>query len=208
MFDEPSGVLLFTNNSVFDPVGQRTLLSYSSYRGTRTVRIPWAADAVPNWLAGVQSLSYSGTHSTHLPGVPVIPLPMSSQVQIGNRGVNWLQYTLAVQVGGVSGLPPSTSQVEAVSGYAQIGGLFVSPAGLAKLRAGQVLDQDPFTRVTTSVTHVGASPRGGQVVTVSEAGQMQRHDYSYDGQTGMLIGLSASEQFLHTTRRLQLTGTR
>ena len=208
VFDEPSGVLLFTNNSVFTPASQRTLLSYSSYRGTRTVQIPWAADAVPNWLATIQSLQYSGSHTVQVPGVQAIPLPMSAQAQIKSRGVNWLQYSLAVQVGGVSGLPPSTSQAEAVSGYAQIGGLFVSPVGLSRLRQGQTIDQDPLTGVTTTVSQVGPSGGGRHVVVISEIGQMQRCDYAYDWQTGMLVGLSTSEQSLHTTRRLQLTGTR
>jgi len=202
VFDEPTGVLLFTNSSVFNPVTHRTTLAYSSYRGTRTVAIPWAADAVPNWLAAIQRAQFSGSYAVTIPGTPVIPMAMSAQAQVKSRGVNWLQYTLTVTMGGVQGMPPQINQAEAVSGYAQIGGLFVSPVGLRKLRQGQIIDRDTFTQVTATVSAVGQG-----AVTISEVGPGQRTDFTYSTQTGMLTALRMVNQHLHMQRELRLTGT-
>ena len=202
IFDVASGVLLHTSNSLYNPASQRTMLSYSSYRNTRAVQLPWANDYVPNWLATVRSASYSGTYAVHVPGSPVIPLPMSSHVQVTNRGRNWLQFTLTLQMGSALGMPPTRSQSTSVSGHAQVGGLFVSPAGLAKLRQGQVLDRDPLTKVTIQVTGVG----GGRV-TVSEIGQVHRMAYTYDARTGMLVGVVSHDQVLNMRRELRLTGS-
>ena len=202
VYDEVSGVLLHTSNSLYNAASQRTLLSYSSYRGTRTVQLPWASDYVPNWLATARSMAYSGTYAMQVPGSPVIPLPMSSHVAITKRGLNWLQYTLTLQMGSAGGLPPSRSETVAVAGHAQIGGLFVSPVGLGKLRQGQVIDRDALTQVTTQVAAGG----GGRVV-ISEVGPVQRMDYTYDARSGMLVGVTSYDQVLHMRRELRLTGS-
>ncbi len=201
VYDEPSGVLLRGLSSL-KRGGELQPVYHSEYRGTRTVQIPWARDAVPNWLATVRRLQYSGSHAVTLPGSPVIPLSLSATAQIANRGINWLQYHLTMQIGGVQGAPPQVSQVEAVSGYAQIGGLFVSPAGLAKLRQGQTIDRDPFTQVTATVAGAGQG-----LVTLSEVGPGQRTDFSYNARTGMLTALRLTNEHLHMRRELRLTGT-
>ncbi|MFW6164148.1 MAG: hypothetical protein ACODAJ_15375 [Planctomycetota bacterium] len=202
VYDEPSGVLLFTNSSVYSPASDRTSLSYSSYRGTRTVQLPWAQSPVPNWLAQVQRMQYQGRYAVTIPGSPVIPLPMAAAVQVRDRGQNWLHYTLALQMGGVQGMPPQTSQSQAVSGHAQVGGLFISSAGLRRLRQGQTIDRDPLTQVTTQVAQAG-----GGAVTISELGPSQRMDYTYNAQNGMLVGVTMHDQHLNMRRELRLTGS-
>ncbi|MDF1839547.1 MAG: hypothetical protein P1V35_16885, partial [Planctomycetota bacterium] len=70
----------------------------------------------------------------------------------------------------------------------QIGGFLMNPAALRKLRKGQVIDQDPHTKIRTHVEYVGPSNSGNQIVGILEEGSGSSLRWIYDVESGELYG--------------------
>ena len=210
VYEENTGVLITTSSSVKTAPtpthpGQ-TQLTQNSNRGLRAVQIPWANTPPPAWVRTVKQMNYAGNLAVVLPGTPRTAFPVSVQYQVKARGADWLLMSKTAQQGGLPGMPPTTATSVQTFGSAQLGGLWVPPAAMANLRVGQVLDKDPLTQVTCTVTHRGPTPQGRNVLVISEIGTAQRQDSTYDMQSGMLIGYSDMNQVLHIHTQVSLTG--
>jgi hypothetical protein len=173
----------------------------------RQMKVPWAGADAPDWVGRVRRMQYQGRQTLFVPGGPPTSLAMSVDVQVKGRGTGWLKFAQTARVGGVMGMPPSTNTLERVTGTAQFAGLWVPPAALGRLQQGQQLDKDPLSGFTTQVTYRGPNQNGGQVVTISEANNVQRLDYVYDLQTGMLVAHGNTNQTMNLQTQIQLTGT-
>jgi hypothetical protein len=169
--------------------------------------LPWTGMEAPDWAGQVRGMQYQGRQTLFVPGGPPTSLPMTVEVQVKARGEGWLRFSQTAKVGGVMGMPPATNTLERVTGTAQIGGLWVPPAALARLRQEQELDKDPLSGYTTRVSYRGPNPAGDQVVTISQANRIQQLDYVYSVQTGMLLAYGNTDRSLNTRTQIQLAGT-
>ena len=61
--------------------------------GVRDVHTPWAAEAVPEWVAKTDTLHYQGISVFHAPGLPELPAGFHDDVAIKRRGVGWARCT-------------------------------------------------------------------------------------------------------------------
>ncbi|MEZ6020315.1 MAG: hypothetical protein R3F17_09485 [Planctomycetota bacterium] len=68
----------------------------------------------------------------------------------------------------------------------QIGGWQLPVEALARLRQGQVLDQDPITRTQTVVEYVGPSNNGQPILGIVEVTPGSTLRWIYDTRTGEL----------------------
>jgi len=62
--------------------------------------------------------------------------------------------------------------------------------------------------VVTSVSQMGATPDGRNVVVITEANSLQRIDYAYDRATGLLVALTRTDAPLSMQTKLRLTNRR
>lgn len=199
VFDRTSGLLLsYSSQNVtraFRGTGRG--LSQTFYVGIRRRRFPWQGDPPPAWLARVRELRYQGATENGMAGATPLRRPFDFDVRVVNRGADWIGYRSVVTRPGLGPMPPSRNEVILVSGAAQVGGLWLPPAGIARLRPGMVLDQDPATGVSQLVHFVGPMKGMGRVLVIREKGPLHTTDYVYDVANGALV-------FLKTTQRIGL----
>nr|WP_321468048.1 hypothetical protein [uncultured Desulfobulbus sp.] len=190
MYDSASGVLLYsseisktsavnTQNDRLSPGG--STVRFTTFKGSRTLQLPWAGQPAPNWLASANTFEYSGTFQVTLPGSPATPLPFNLGISVQERGRDWLQY----RVNSTSQALESGAELTArVGGNTMLCGSWIPPAALGMLQTGQVVDTDGFTHVTTRVGYTDS-----QGVTLVADSQRQQIHYTYRRNDGLLVRL-------------------
>lgn len=108
---------------------------------------------------------------------------------VTRRGARWLECEVTTTLGSPYGLPAATNEVTDVSGIAQVGGFWLPPAGLAALRNGQVLDEDPIVGTRQVVT--GAD---GQWVTIGYGSPVDSTEFLYEVASGQLVRFRRSRR--------------
>ncbi len=196
-FDTQTGVLLASTTNTAGayspvqlpgqgPVQGASQLTISRFVSMRQLTTPGIGSTAPAWVARTPGLSYAGQYSWSNPIDPSsgsFASPMSAQATFTATGPTWATYGLHTQlsIGGVA-TPSDASGVSSGTGP-----YWWDPAALAEMRVGQVLDTDPVTTMTVSVTNVGQGPAGPSVTITSTipgtAGQA-----TYDVATGVLVG--------------------
>jgi hypothetical protein len=168
--------------------------------GARDLSIPWARETVPDWVSGIRALHYRG---------PIIsrgPLPSGNSstfidLQLTARGRGWVQLAsiAGILVPGAPNIPPT--KAEMAFGRCQFGGLWAGPAALAALRMGQVLDQDPITRMQTVVARADENS-----IVISSRNAAGEISSEYDRHTGMLLASSFYDVLNKRQSTLRLQG--
>lgn len=188
VYDSVSGFLIFRSTSS-RVEGERTAVSHLLLLGARRVGVPWLADAPPAWVAKGTQLHYRGssTAMTSMGALPSRAVAMTIRIGEVTDGVASGQVTTAFDTG--TGLPAPPGVEERVFASGMFDPIWISPASLARLRAGQVLDEDPVTRIRT----IFEGAQGG-VAAILEQGPSESVQYIYDGGNGMLAGIRSVRQ--------------
>ena len=139
---------------------------------------------MPEWVGRTRSITYRGKYTANVTSAGIYSFPATLRLEFKNTGPGWLHFTQFYKLQVPANMPRlSESQSERFNGSSQVGGLWISPAVLGRLRPGQVLDTDRFTGMRLSVKHVG--PRQARLY---EGNNRDAYEYVYDRQSGMLIG--------------------
>ena len=140
----------------------------------RDVNVPGGDGPLPDALA--RSRVIHAQRSTKMLQFPNgQPMRSQEELTISAHGPNWIEFTSADP-----GVPGKT--IKQVSGSAQFLGWWMSPAALARMERGQVLDEDPITRSKTVVSSVDAKS-----VVVADKSSDVALSMKYDKTTGMLV---------------------
>ncbi|HEY4742920.1 MAG TPA: hypothetical protein VIH76_20155 [Candidatus Acidoferrales bacterium] len=177
-----------------------TTITRNDFVNSRDITIPWASEPTPDWVASIRALHYRGSITSHGP-LPTVPNVLTLDMEATARGHNWVQFTATStqRTQGAPEIPPSKSEL--ASGRSELDGLWAGPAALAQLRQGQILDEDPVTKMRTVVSRVDDS---SVIITASNAaGEI---DNQYDKHTGMLIASSFYNVLSMQQRTLKLQG--
>ncbi len=188
IYDSASGVLLYSSeitkvgavgvqNQRLSPGG--SMVKFTTFKGSRTLQLPWMRQPAPNWLARANAFQYSGTFKVAIPGSPSTPFPVNVGISVTERGPDWLKFevTFNNQAPGVK-----SELTSRVSGNSMLCGSWIPPTALGSLQAGQVLDTDSFTHVTTQVGYADS-----QHVTLVANSPRQQIQYTYRRSDGLLV---------------------
>jgi hypothetical protein len=177
-----------------------TTITRNDFISSRDVTIPWAGEPTPDWIASIRALHYRGSITSHGP-LPTVPNVLTLDMEATARGRNWVQFsaTSTQHTQGAPEIPPSKSEL--AFGRSELDGLWAGPAALAQLRQGQVLDEDPVTKMRTVVSRVDDSS-----VVIAAANAAGEIDNQYDKRTGMLIASSFYNVLSMQQRTLKLQG--
>lgn len=156
-------------------------LTHGDFVSLRDLNIPWANQPMPDAAAHFQTLHFTGQNISRGP-LPTVPNQITLDLVVSERGNGWvaMSATSTLQMQGAPTIPPSTSQL--AFGRAQLNGLWIPPAALANLHDGQVLDEDPVTRMRLVVKKAD-----NNTVEMSQSNAAGEIDSAYDTRTGMLI---------------------
>jgi len=216
IYDRASGVLLYssqlgTQAPTFSNTGARTskggaTAMFTIFKGSRYPEIPWKDAPAPEWLAGIQKLDYQGHFAVRQQGIPDTPFPFSIDVEVKERGHDWLLLDGQVRSGMPGGGLPGFGG--RATGRQQLCGFWIPVQGLKSLRPGQELDNDPMTKVVTRVNRVD-----GESVTISQLSPRQQLDFTYRLSDGLLVKGVFAERFtfppgMANVLEINLTGAR
>jgi len=198
-FDLATGILVSAATRVGPEDGERTQTD-TQFISRRRIDRSWLNQPPPAWVATVRGFTLQGNLSTAIPGVPPMGgRPLQGTVTVTQRGARWLESHVTTSIGSPQGLPAATSAVTDVSGIAQVGGLWLPPAGLRALRNGQVLDED--TTVGTRQVVTGAD---GQWVTISYGTSVDSTEFLYEVSSGQLVRFRRAQQIGVATQVLDV----
>jgi hypothetical protein len=188
-FDVTTGILVSAATRVGPADGRRSQTD-TQFISRRRIDRSWLNQPPPEWLATVRGFTLQGSLSTAIPGSPSMGgQPLRGTMTVTRRGARWLECEVATSIGSPHGWPASTSTATEVSGIAQVGGLWLPPAGLGVLRNGQVLDEDPTIGIRQAVT--GAD---GQRVAIRSGSPIDSTEFVYEVASGQLVRLRRSRQ--------------
>jgi len=161
-----------------------TTITRNEFVSMRDLSIPWAAEPVPDWVANVGELQYRGSMTSRGP-LPTVPNVLALDLQPVTHGHGWIEFsvTSSQRTQGAPATPPGKTDL--AFGRSEIGGLWIGPQALAQFHPGQVLDEDPVTKMHTVVSRVDNSS-----VVISSANAAGQIENQYDKRTGMLIASS------------------
>jgi hypothetical protein len=213
IYDMASGALLYSSDVTTLGIqksvsGERltaggAVVRFTTFKGSRTLNLPWAGQPAPDWLGRLKKLDYAGNFNVHVPGSPPTPIKLSVSMERLRSGDDWMLCETTGRMH-VPGAMPDVG--ERLVGTHQLGGLWIPTKALAQLRAGQVLDEDALTRFTTVVDRVD-----GEYVTLLQTATRQTVELTYRKADGMLVQLKTSERIgppgMRNEVDLQLTGS-
>ena len=215
VWDEATGILLKSSSIVVvnaSPgsvdAGKTTKIMRTTFAGMRALKLPWLNVKPPAWTGEFSALDYQGSTIMNIAGANQGPFPLQMSLVACRRGPGWTE--TALRIAANPGTPPAP-EVKTLNSIYSLMGCYVPPEGLRELRTGQVLDQDPATGFTCTVTGASQLPDGTKVVVIREAGKAHAVDCGYDVNTGTLVFYRKSEQLAgmtSTTTQAQLVRRR
>jgi hypothetical protein len=189
--------------------GGGTMLTQSTLVSMRQKKIPWTQNQLPAALRDLHELVYEGAQQIDIPGAGNLPTsPIQIKMTVIGRGPDFvhLERTGMMMIAGSA--PSDFGKSYVVSGPADMVPLAVDPADLANLKMGQILDRDPATQSTISVSFIGRDRAGHDLLTLSEqypgGPQNFQNDVTYDRATGLMVVNTFTNPILHQTTRVSL----
>lgn len=197
-YDATTGQLV---QSAIRSTGQNgTTMSTSELLGVRQLGIPGIGASAPDAIVRATGLMYSGAATIVNPMDPSQPgmsTPVQGEVTFTERGDTWtLQQTSAV----AQSIGQPTVTMSATGG---VGPYWWSPTALAGMTVGQVLDQDPWTGLTTTVSEVGQTSLG-PAVAIRTSGNGLHGENHWDVGTGLMLVQINQSELSGITTQLQL----
>jgi len=186
-------------------VGGGTNLGTTTFMGMRELKAPWIGMPMPKSLNGVRQLAYEGQTAMTMMG-NTVSMPMRVIVDITGRGPDFIAAKRTTRIDMQNGMPQQDIVSAALSGSHQLLPIAIPPRALARLRNGQVIDKDPFTKINTFVSFIGRDQTGNEVVTLTEYidENAMRMDYVYESNSGILTAMQFSDPMLHTKNTVHL----
>jgi hypothetical protein len=187
IYDLQDGKLLATFNSVASADKLSTVFAYATFLGVRQMALPWAGQVLPDWLKKGAVLQYSGT-KTYEAILAAYSMPTSVTVGMRIKDATTKYYTYT-QSGSMSvpGFPSQYGQELLAGGLGEPVGLVLPPASLARLQTGQIIDVDPITGITVTVTDIIQDYSGRDLVVIEASNQVYSTQTTYDMNTGAMI---------------------
>jgi len=180
VFEQETGLLIYFTQAAESADGRHVQLAMAQFVSMRQVNIPWTATAAPNWVRGGDSVVYDGTVTAFVPGSPTMPMPYTMTVEAKKSGPKWTQFSVVRYLHGMV-----NSATEMMTGTAQIfRGFWLPLEALNVLQPGQVLDEDPDTKMKISV---GPALPDSDTIVLTETGGAAQSVYAYDRTNGALV---------------------
>jgi hypothetical protein len=206
VYDEKTGILLFSITSQRRTAAEALQPTASNkFLGRRDRKLPWAMGRPPAWLGRIAAYQYTGSVTTEMPGVPPMQMPVSAMFTLQAAGKNFVALKLKFEQQ-MAGVPQAPLESVLVAGPTQVGGLWLPPLEIRKLRQGQACDEDRVTGAKVYVGYVGASQYGRRVVTIVDESDAYSTYLDYELETGLLLVVTIKDRALNLSTQVGFTG--
>jgi hypothetical protein len=156
----------------------------------RDIDVPWKNAPMPKWVGEFKQFTFRGVQ-TSVVAVANTRLNRNMTVTLTPkaRGTGWLRFINKSVIESYPGMPPEQAQQDGACGSASIGGLWIPPEELLKLRQGQLIERNDLVGTTITVTQTSADS-----VTLSETGPSHSINCTYSTKTGIMSAMTTNVQ--------------
>lgn len=180
--DVETGLLIFYTQTFVNLDGTRSE-AQQRLAGIRQLKLPWKGKTPPNWVKKGITLDFVGSQTDTLAGTPSIQLPRTYSAAVQQVNKRFTLFTTDVTYNN-----QAQGSATAVTGVAQMMGLWLPKEAIkSKGRTGRI-DRDPITGVEVSWQR----DDNGNIV-ISEVGPSWESIFTYDGNSGALIVIQISQ---------------
>lgn len=181
-----------------------TILVSGILQGVRQLSVPWASDPDPDWVKTFKAIEYTGESVFQLVGDMTggIKKTISLKFRPADRGEGWIGIVKTMTETDQFGLSTS-SDSPLIMTPGRVDPLWISPAALARLTEGQVIDTDPFTKLETKVGRTENGPNG-PMVELFCGNKSQESRTWFDLKTGVMAQFSSDSAATHTRMTVTL----
>jgi len=206
VYDEKTGILLFQMSAPKKTTADtRQATSVYKFLSVRDRQLPWAMGRPPAWLARIAAYEYSGSIRVEIPGLPPQAMPISATLTRASVGNNFIMWKYATDPNTPGGAAAGAGPL-LVAGPTQTGGLWLPPLEIPKLRQGMLVDRDGTLGATVTVSYVGRSNYGRNIVQVTEDASGYTQYCDYERETGILLAVQLRDKILNKTTEVYFTG--
>lgn len=168
------------NGGVVDS-GSTPYLAQIFLVGMRLTTLPWIGERAGPEVQAQRRATFSGTYTTTFEGVPPTTARLTQQWDISKADAVSVTMRISTQLDPGSGIAPRADVVDRLAGIATI---WIDPQVLRGLRRGQVLDEDPVTKIRITVLGVQDA-----TMFFGEEGTLQTSSTGFDLRTGLMTAV-------------------
>jgi hypothetical protein len=155
--------------------------------------IPWSGEPIPQAAIALDAMHFTGQIKNGGAFARLAPQPVTIDFTTKDKGQRWIRFDTSATISGLMAATPPF-----LYGPGEFGGLWIGPRAAAGLHEGQVLDDDPDTKMKTVVTKV--TPRG---IEITSSNQSCGRAYVYDLNSGLLTAWSEYDGPTQTSQMMQ-----
>jgi hypothetical protein len=198
-YDLDTGLLIIWGMEATLRDGTRQLAQLRFVR-MRQVALPWIGQQPGQTVLGLRSATWRGTYTVSVDNAYELTSPMTQTWDVIRSDALSITLKETTRIDLQGGAPQKSESTRVFS----IASVWIDPTVLRRLRAAQVLDDDPVTELRTSVLNADSN-----VVVLIERGAVQSVATAYDLRTGLLSAVQLQQRLSPgtTTIFLQRTGT-
>jgi hypothetical protein len=148
----------------------------------RDLQVPWINEGMPESVRNLKSMRLSGQVASHR-AFAGRPVGYAIDYTMDQCTDNWAQVDVVGSALGAYGQPIPGKPETRYYGPGELDGLWIGPDAAAKLAQGQVLDEDPYTKIKTVVTFAT-----DQQIAITQSNSQTTSVKIYDRATGLLTG--------------------
>jgi hypothetical protein len=198
-YDVATGVLLQSASRTQSQTGGPAMLGTLELRGIRQAAFPGLGAAVPGWLTRSTTLRYAGSQRwTNTFDGSWQEFPATLEVTFPEVGPNWARFATRTAVTMLTEVEGSGEGIAAGAGP-----YWYDPTALASMTEGQVLDSDPVTGQTVTVSRA-AQGASGPTVAIGVRLDGIEGETVWDVTTGVMLAQSSSTQASGIASQVQL----
>ena len=199
-YETDTGLLVSATTRTTSANG-KTQVYVARLLGHRQRNIPGLTGTNPAWVARISQFKYSGTwtfENSFDPGSIPMTFPMDHTVTFTRGGNNWTPYTTKSVV---HFSHEQETKAKGITGSS--GQYWIDPVALARLKKGQLIDEDPYSEERLVVDSVNRGA-GAKTVVISSDLPGNNTLFTYDLTTGALTNFQTTSSGTGITIKLTL----
>jgi hypothetical protein len=199
VFDAKTGIGLHLADISSTGPDSGTQFMSSDILECRDLQVPWINERIPESVRNLKSMRLSGQVASHR-AFAGLPVGYAVDYTLDQCTDNWAQVDVVGSALGAYGRSIPGKPETRYYGPGELDGLWIGPSAAAKLAQGQVLDDDPYTKIKTVVTFAT-----DQQIAITQSNSQTTSVKIYDRATGLLTGTDWYDALTEsqTTLRLQ-----
>jgi hypothetical protein len=193
IYDVQTGICLHVASAWVSGPNADTHITRSDLIRTRDLAIPWSGEPIPQSVLSLNSMHYVGQLKKGGAFARLAPQPVTIDFIAKNRGQRWIWFDTKATVSGLMVATPPF-----VYGPGEFCGLWIGPKAAASFQQGQILDEDPDTKMKTVVSKIN-----GQSVEITSSNMSSGRACVYDLATGIQTAWAEYDRPTQTTQTMQ-----